>query len=186
MQRSKTKPRRHTRIDADAVFARVQREGQHALLTFGEATALLAARLMDEHDTARTARNRVAMQLNRACRGAAGASSGVKLVRVADGRFEVVDIAQWARGLRMHRIKDVPARLMDLPRPEPRPFDQALHDTIRMQDVLHVEVIPGDIVACQALVAQLRQQLRRERLERERADAERKARKTSNLHRKTK
>ena len=58
---------RNVKVDANAVLARVMREGPDGLLTRGEAAALIAARVSDARDSERTARNRIGTMLDRAC-----------------------------------------------------------------------------------------------------------------------
>jgi hypothetical protein len=138
------------KVDADAVLARVLREGPDALLTRGEAAALLAARVKDPHDSDRTARNRIGTMLDRASeRG--GAAHGGGLARLPDGRYTVDEIAYWT-------ISNFPWQFMDLPF-RPRAANASTHDGISMFDFAECESTPGDLGGCLALVKELRAQI---------------------------
>ena len=103
------------RIDADAVLARIQAEGPDALLTRGEAAALVAARTMGAHDTRQTARNRVGMQLDRAAkRGREGHDIFTGAIsRLTDGRMTADELRRWGNA-------EYGPIFNDLPRGAPR------------------------------------------------------------------
>lgn len=83
-------------INAKEVIDRVLREGADSLLTRGEAAALIADRVADRFDSVRTARNRVAMQLDRArARGVDVLRGGLRVL--PDGRYTADEIVVFAR-----------------------------------------------------------------------------------------
>ncbi len=138
------------KVDADAVLARVLREGPDALLTRGDAAALIAARVKDPHDSDSTARNRIGGMLDRASeRG--GAANGGGLTRLPDGRYTVDEIAYWT-------ISNFPWQFMDLPC-RPRTVNASTDDGFSMSDYIECEVTPGDLEGCLALIKELRQQI---------------------------
>lgn len=160
------------KIDAEAVLARVMKEGPDAFLTRGEAAALLAARVEDERDTERTARKRVATQLDRAsARGDAAKRGG--LARMADGRYAVDEIAYWANLNYPGVFKDLPCR--------PRIFIEPCNDSFVMTDSIECEVTPGDLDGRLVLIEQLREQIRQLELDKQRAEIERKRKLVNNL-----
>lgn len=127
-------------VDADAVLARIQAEGPDALLTRGEAAALVAARTMKVRDSQETARNRVGMQLDRAAQlGREGVdvfSGGIS--RLPDGRMTADELRRW--GTRKYGpIFD------DLPRGAPREAPVHCTETINLVgQVPDVFMVPGD------------------------------------------
>ena len=127
-------------IDADAVLGRVQAEGPLALLTRGEAAALVAARTMRVHDSQDTARNRVAMQLDRAAQlGNAGVdvfSGGIS--RLPDGRMTADELRRWGAGKYGPIFDDFPRCL---PREVPTRCDETFNVGGEVPDVF---LVPGD------------------------------------------
>ncbi|GAA0723135.1 hypothetical protein [Dokdonella soli] len=161
------------RIDLDAVHARIQQEGADALLARGEAAALIAARVKDRHDSARSARNRIAMQLDRARKNGGDATTG-GLACVSDGRFTTDEIARWAG-------REYPGLFDDLPT-KPRAARGMLSDRLRLgSDSYCGDVLPGTIDACHALIRQLRDQRLQELRDLERASLERKRQLAANF-----
>lgn len=163
---------RGAKIDAGAVLARALREGPDALLTRGEAAALIASRVKDERDNDRSARNRIGTQMDRAAgTGRAAHQSG--LARLADGRCTVDEIAYWANINYPGVFKDLPCR--------PRVVTEDCSDSFGAVDSLVEEVTPGDLGECQKLVGQLREALRQARTEHARVEAERKRKLVENF-----
>jgi hypothetical protein len=156
---------RGAKIDADAVLARVLREGHDALLTRGEATALIASRVKDERDDDRSARNRVGTKMDRAAETGRAAHQG-GLARMADGRYTADEIAYWANLTYSGVFKDLPCR--------PRVVTELCSDSFSAADSLTGEVTPGNLKECQRLVGQLRGELRQVLAKHARAEAERK------------
>lgn len=166
---------RGAKIDAGVVLARVLREGPDALLTRGEAVALIASRVKDERDDDRSVRNRVGTKMDRAAETGRAAHQG-GLAGLADGRYTVDEIAYWANINFPGVFKDLPCRL--------RKILSSLHSGFAMADKPVEEVTPGDLKGCQTLVERLRDELRRVRAEQARAEVERKRKLVENLKRK--
>lgn len=150
----------NTKINADAVLARVLQEGPDGLLTLGEAAALFASRVRDAHDSDRLARNRARMMLKRACEAVGG------LPRRLDGRVTVDDIAYLALVKFPGLFNDLPCR--------PRTVTLSILDGFSAGDSVKHEVTPGDLGECQALVETLRAKLRQLHADHQRAEVERK------------
>lgn len=163
---------RGAKIDAGAVLTRALREGPDALLTRGEATALIASRVKDEHDNDRSARNRVGTQMDRASGTGRAAHQG-GLARLADGRCTVDEIAYWANINYPGVFKDLPCRL--------RVVTELCSDSFSAADSLVGEVTPGNLKECQKLVGQLREELRQVLAEHARVEAERKRKLVENF-----
>lgn len=163
---------RGAKIDAGVVLARVLREGPDALLTRGEAAALIASRVKDERDDDRSVRNRVGTKMDRAAETGRAAHQG-GLARLADGRYTVDEIAYWANIHFPDVFKDLPCR--------PREVLSRLHSGFAMADKPVGEVTPGDLNGCQALVEQLRNELRQVLVKQERDEIERKHKLKENL-----
>lgn len=162
----------NTKIDAETVLARVLKEGPDALLTRGEAAALIAARVEDERDTERTARKRVATQLDRAReRGDAAHHGG--LARMADGRYAVDEIAYWANFTYPGVFKDLPCR--------PRTIVELCAESLVMTDRMEYEVTPGDLEGSRVLIEQLREHIRQLEVGKQRTEIERKRKLADNL-----
>jgi hypothetical protein len=134
----------NTKVDAQAVLARVMREGPDAVLTRGEAAALLASRLMDSRDSERTARNRIGTKLDRA------ADRG-DLARLPGERYTVDEIAYWTISVFPWQFADLPCR--------PRTLDANPRNGFLMGDFTECVVTPGDLEGCLALIEQLRAQI---------------------------
>jgi hypothetical protein len=148
----------NTKVDANAVLARVLGRGPDALLTRGEAAALLASRVMDSHDSERTSRNRIGMMLDRA------ADCG-DLARLPDGRYAVDEIAHWAMSNFSGEFTDLPNR--------PRTTFASLCDGFGMEGPSDCEGTPGDSEGRLTLIEQLREQIRQLKAEKDRAEIER-------------
>jgi len=162
----------NTKVDANIVFARVTEEGPDSLLTRGEAAALIALRVRDPRDTDRTARNRAALMLDRACeRGSVLHHAG--LPRQADGRFKVDDVVYLAQSKFPDLFNDMPCR--------PREVLASIHDGFALGGSAEHEHTPGDLRDCQALVDALRTQIRRLHADRQQAEVERKRELTNHL-----
>jgi hypothetical protein len=139
------------RIDADAVLARIQAEGPDALLTRGEAAALVAARTMDAHDWRKTVRNRVAMQLDRAAQlGKEGVdvfSGGIS--RLPDGRMTADELRRWA-------TRKYGPVFEDLPLGPPREVSVHCAETMNLEvEVPDVFLVPGDPVLKDEMIHRL-------------------------------
>lgn len=157
---------RNKRIALDAVLARVQAQGADALLTCGEAAAIVAARTMRLHDTVRTAGNRVAMQMKRAAQVSDDVVAG-GLARTKEGGVTADELARWAS--RRH-----PGKFDDLPT-KPRNPSAGLKERFRVGvDSFSGEALPGTLEASHALIRMLRNQRDQDSLESERARAEQK------------
>lgn len=161
---------RNVKIDAEGVLARALREGPDGLLTRGEAAALIALRARDPRDTDRTARNRAALMLDRACeRGSVLHHGG--LPRQADGRFRVNDVAYLAQCKFPDLFTDLPCR--------PPEVCLSVHDGFSVGGSAEHEYTPADLKACQALIDALRTQIRQLHADRQHAEIERKRELTS-------
>lgn len=127
-------------VDADAVLARIQAEGPDALLTRGEAAALVAARTMKVRDSQETARNRVGMQLDRAAQlGREGLdvfSGGIS--RLPDGRMTADELRRWGARKYGSIFDDFPRCL---PREVPTRCDETFNVGSEVPDVF---MVPGD------------------------------------------
>jgi len=163
---------RGAKIDAGAVLARVLREGPDALLTRGEAVALIASRVKDERDDDRSARNRVGGKMGRAAKTGRAAHQG-GLARMPDGRYTADEIAYWANLVYPGVFKDLRCR--------PRMVTELCSDSFSAADSLAEEVTPGNLGECQRLVGQLREELRQVLAEHARAEAERKRKLVENF-----
>lgn len=153
------------KTDALAVLARVLKEGPDALLTRGEAAALIASRVKDERDTERTARNRVGTQLDRAReRGEAAHHGG--LARMTDGRYSVDEIAHWANLTYPGVFKDLPCR--------PREIVAICNERFVAGDSMQFEVTPGDLDGRLVLIQRLREQVTQLQTDRQSSELERK------------
>ena len=162
----------NSKIDAEAVLGRVMKEGPDALLTRGEAAALLASRVKDKRDTERTARNRIGTQLDRACeRGDAAHHGG--LARMADGNYLADEIAYWANLNYPGVFRDLPCR--------PRHIIEVCNDSFAASDSLWSETTPGSLEGRLVLIEQLREQIRQSEVNREMVEIERKQKLAQNL-----
>lgn len=112
-------------------------------LTRGEAAALVAARTMDPHDTVRTARNRVAMQMDRSAANGDDASVGGS-ARTEDGCVTVDELARWT-------LRVYPGVFSDLPL-KGRNFREKLRDGFAFSESSDPQVLPGSIDACHAQI----------------------------------
>ena len=143
-------------IAANAVLARIQAEGPLALLTRGEAAALVAARTMRVHDSQDTARNRVAMQLDRAAeRGSEGHdvfSGGIS--QLPDGRVTADELRRWGAG-KYGPIFD------DFPRCLPRGVSTHCDETFNLGgEVPDVFMVPGDPLLKDEMIHRLHKALK--------------------------
>lgn len=165
----------NSKIDADTVLARVLKEGPDALLTRGEAAALVASRVEDERDTERTARKRVATQLDRASERGHDPHHG-GLARMADGHYLVHEIAYWAHRQYPGLFEDLPSR--------PREISMTWNEKLGLAGSTHGDVTPGDVEGCVVLIKQLREQIKQREMEGRRSEIERKRQLADNLRRK--
>ena len=155
----------NVKVNAASVLARVLREGPDSLLSRGEAAALIASRVMVAHRVEKTARNRVAMMLDRACaRGGAAHSSG--LARLPDGRFMVDEIAHWA-------MINFPGEFSDLPH-RPRTALASISDGFQIGNFSEYEATPRDAEGRLIVIEQLREKIRQIHADQQCAEIERK------------
>lgn len=167
---------RGPKIDAQAVLARVMREGPDALLTRGEAAALVAARVKDGTDTDRTARNRVGTQLDRSRACGNDVHKGGGLVCEADGRYTADEIARWSSREYKGQFDDLPTK--------PRQFYDLVEEKALLGASVSGEHMPGNLEDCQTLVEQLRGQLKRMAADQQNIEDERKRKLIENFKRK--
>lgn len=157
---------RNQPIDLDVVLSRIQAQGADALLTRGEAAAIVAARTMDSHDTVRTARNRVAMQMDRSAAVGEDVTAG-GLARTKGGRVTADELARWAVGKFAGEFDDLPTK--------PRLAPAKSLERLRMGGGSCTgHVLPATVEACHSLILQLHNQLAQAFLELARATEERK------------
>ena len=168
------------RIDADAVLARIQAEGPDALLTRGEAAALVAARTMDAHDAWESSRNRVGMQLDRAAelgkRGVDILTGGIS--RLPDGEMTADELRRWA-------CRKYGSIFEDLPRGAPRQCFARLEDEFGLgAQVPDIFVLPADPARKDELIGCLRAELNQLKADAAAAKAERNRKLAARLNRK--
>jgi len=138
---------RNKRIDLEVVLARINHEGPGALLTRGEVAALIASRVMDDHDSVRSARNCVGMKLDRSRERGEDVCEGGLACR-PDGRFTVDEIARWAN-------REYPGIFADLPT-MPRSGYVSVTEELSMGQLVKDDALPGSVEACHELIKQMR------------------------------
>lgn len=141
---------RNKSVNLDALMLRIEAEGAKCLLTRGEAAALIANRVMDKHDSARGARNRIAMQLARGTANGFDVTAG-GINPSPDGRYTVDEIRRWA-------TRRFGARFEDLPF-EARVFKATLRDGFAMSSGTSFVRLPGSLDESHATILDLRAQL---------------------------
>ncbi len=157
---------RGSKIDAQAVFERVLREGPDALLSRGEAAALVAARVKDGADTDKTARNRVGTQLDRARAHGGDVHQGGGLAGAAGGCYTVDEMARWASREYKGMFDDLPT--------SPREFYDFVEEKVLLSAAASGERMPGNLKDCQTLVEQLRDRVKQMEADQQRIEDERK------------
>lgn len=162
------------RIDLEDIHARIQQHGADAQLTRGEAAALIADRTKDPYETAQTARNRIAMQMDRS-RAASDDVTAGGLARLPSGKFTADEIARWAMRRYGDAFKDIPIR--------PRVTRGRLSEDIPFSDRCSGESLPGTVEASHVQIKQLRAELERlkVKVDAERANEERKRKLIANF-----
>jgi hypothetical protein len=160
------------RIDLEDVHARIQQHGADAQLTRGEAAALIADRIKDPYETAQTARNRIAMQMDRS-RAASDDVTAAGLARLPSGKFTADEIARWAMRRYGDVFNDIPTRSRVTP--------GRLSENIPLSDRCSGESLPGTVEASHVQIKQLRAELKRMRVDAERANEERKRKLAANF-----
>ncbi|HEX7371122.1 MAG TPA: hypothetical protein VF284_12665 [Rhodanobacteraceae bacterium] len=149
-------------VDLNKVLARIKQAGPSTLLTTLEATALVAGLTKDQHDTTRTARNRVRMQLRRALTASAHMreppEDGTCLVADPRGRVRVDELTRWAA------LKHGIDRFEGLPR-KGRVLTVRIEETLVMSGSAECVVIPASpqdrAEAVRRLAAELREEKER-------------------------
>ena len=167
-------------VDPNTVLARIQAEGPNALLTRGEAAALVAARTMDAHDSRETARNRVGMQLDRAAQlGREGVdvfSGGIS--RLPDGRMTADELRRWG-------IRKYGSIFADLPDGGPRQVPTNCTETLSLGGkVPEIFMVPGDPERKDEMIYRLHAELQELAAAAVAEEAERKRKLAARLNRK--
>lgn len=167
---------RNQKIDAQAVLERIHREGPDALLTRGEAAAVIAERVKDRADTDRSARNRIGLQLDRDRSKGGDPYVDKGIVCNSQGQFTADEIAYWA-SIRY------PGQFSDLPT-KPRVYFMVCCDGMVAGSETTSQHIPGTLKECQAALAEAIETIGRMHRERHEAEQERKRRLVNNFRRK--
>lgn len=145
--------KKHAKIDVAALLERIKTEGADALVSRAEATALIGSRTMDAHDTLRSARNRVGIQLDRAIvLGLAGYdvfSGGI--ASLPGGVFAADELGRWANRRYEGKFSDMPRK--------PRDCNVTCRENIGLkEEVTRADLLPGDVELAHAMIMQLRAQ----------------------------
>jgi hypothetical protein len=141
--------KKYPRTDLAALLERIKAEGPDAPISRAEATALIASRTMDSHDTLRCARNRVGMQLDRAIeRGRAGCdvcSGGISPLPA--GNFTADELGRWANIQYDNKFSDVPHKS--------RVSRAACVERVGVGATTTANALPGDVPRAHAMILQL-------------------------------
>jgi len=140
------------RIDVDELLLRIGREGAGALLTRGEAAAMIASRVRSPQEAVTTARNRIAMQLDRSRNRGNNVHVGGGLAAQPDGRYTIDEIARWCWvHLDPGLFKDLPTVPRDI---GIATAEDCLHFSVRGKE----QTFPGSLEDSHRLIAALRAQ----------------------------
>lgn len=134
-------------INADEVIDRVRREGVDAILSRGEAAALIATFIARPHAATRDDKNRVAMRMDRNRNAVADYVHGT-IFRLADGRYTAGDVLRWAREVYK------PKPFTDLP-PTPRTIYELVQVRAKASGEATMLVLPSDIEGCHERIKHL-------------------------------
>lgn len=142
---------RNYKVDAEAVLARVQREGPDARVTRGQAVAILDLLLKGSASYQR--RKRIGVQLDTA-RQPASRRSRVPRIEHTSAGFTVDDLAHWAVGLYRQALDGLPRR------PRIRTMTGSFSDVAVASDRVTLLVYPGTVERCHAEMRQMYAEIR--------------------------
>lgn len=137
-------------ISPALVLARVLDQGPDAVMSRGEAAAVIAARVVQPGESVRAARNRVGMQLDRSRNRSTDVTRN-GLAALPEGGFLADEISRWGR-------REYPGQFDDLPI-KARVVLERISETIRVTASPSAEVLPGTIERCHTLIQSLQAEL---------------------------
>ena len=147
---------RHRSIDVDEVITRIRRDGIQAVLTRGEAVALVATRINQPYPPDKSERNRVGNQLDRDARNGTVPRGAAKNTYVAK------DVIAWARDMNTAPFDDLP--------PTPRLITDLVESKATAWSSVHTFRRPTTLEGCYRLIDELQEEI--DTLKAERANAE--------------
>jgi hypothetical protein len=143
---------RNHKIDADAVLARVQREGPDSRVTRGEALALLD--LLRPGDGGYERRKAMGNTLDRARPKRGESETSLSIAPEANGGYIVSNIAHWASAKFQVQLSDLPRR------PVWKSMTFSLTDNALAGEHLETASYPGTLEQCHVAMRQMYTKIR--------------------------